>query len=278
MSTSNFVRQPENVTCQPGPFWVPCLCALLFVVCGERTVWAFASGLGDDCTINAETRENPSPAFAIPEQEVIATIGATYDDPTEHEECMIAKRTFKWRIVEVLVRSYSSSDFVPSTYRPELDHPSTSDPNATITGKFPQPGKWRVRLELTANWQGTAGCGSCGCGPDELEVWFNVVGVKMQSLTYNSDQGVLKDKNDDYEAGGTTYGPPEWRRFPDGTVRSYPISHTKNSQVAVTLAVEFECEQIPGMSVIGIRSGPDYDMRFESDWRTVYGSFPSEAF
>ena len=202
MSTSNFVRQPENVTCQPGPFWVPCLCALLFVVCGERTVWAFASGLGDDCTINAETRENPSPAFAIPEQEVIATIGATYDDPTEHEECMIAKRTFKWRIVEVLVRSYSSSDFVPSTYRPELDHPSTSDPNATITGKFPQPGKWRVRLELTANWQGTAGCGSCGCGPDELEVWFNVVGVKMQSLTYNSDQGVLKDKNDDYEAGG----------------------------------------------------------------------------
>jgi len=62
-------------------------------------------------------------------------------------------------------------------------------------------------------------------------------------LTFTSDHGVLKDKNDGPEDGGAVYSQPEW-----SVNHSYPITHTFNQKVSLSMNVKVEPASLPSAS------------------------------
>jgi hypothetical protein len=63
-------------------------------------------------------------------------------------------------------------------------------------------------------------------------------GVALRSLRFGSDHGVMKDNQKDWTDAGTIYPEPEWTVSPEGKEKSAPISHRKDSNIAVELGMD----------------------------------------
>jgi len=73
-------------------------------------------------------------------------------------------------------------------------------------------------------------------GPCDDTVKLTVIDFKLKALSFSSDHGLMLDNNTDFEPTGTAFAEPEW--LPGSTPpRNYPISHTKATNVQVSLLV-----------------------------------------
>ena len=61
---------------------------------------------------------------------------------------------------------------------------------------------------------------------------MTVVELELESVTINSDHGLLRDNNLNYEPIGTLFGEPEWRFV--APLRDYPVSHTMDLPVTLS--------------------------------------------
>lgn len=63
-------------------------------------------------------------------------------------------------------------------------------------------------------------------------------GVALRSLRFTSDHGIMKDNREDWTASGKPFPEPEWTISPEGKEKSAPISHRKDSNVAVEIGMD----------------------------------------
>lgn len=69
-------------------------------------------------------------------------------------------------------------------------------------------------------------------------------GTILNSITFTSDHGVMKDQTENWSNSGALYGQPEWS-VANGKVQSQPVSQTKNTNVAIDVGLNILPESAP---------------------------------
>jgi hypothetical protein len=79
-------------------------------------------------------------------------------------------------------------------------------------------------------------CGDGGVGDaSHCPPCSPIASIKIVSLKFLSDHGLLKDYNTDWNDGGSPFPKPEWT-----TANQYPVSHTMDKPVEVEVEIEID--------------------------------------
>lgn len=112
---------------------------------------------------------------------------------------------------------------------------ASSSQGESVSHKYTSAGKYSVKLKVS--------CSNCTTALAEKTLDVYVVKLELESFTFNSDHGLLLDNNSDWSASGSPYGEAEWTPS-----HSFPITHTKNEKIDVTLALKVLPDTLPSTS------------------------------
>ncbi len=134
----------------------------------------------------------------------------------------------------------------------------------------------RYTLDLTVKETDTGA--KADTDPDIIVV---IPKVEIQSLTFSSDHGLLRDNNADWTDAGSVYSEPEWT----SAGANNPISQTKNTKLAVTVSLKVEPTGVPyvlvgdgGENYVHFTSGADTsDANFRNVSITADANLPDQV-
>lgn len=172
----------------PCGFGVFAIALMVAAMLGHSPPSLAIDGILTDCRVRGVIAGGPSPNPALIGEEIVTQLSAEYDQPKAATECIITGPTWSWTIKKAERKAQNASNWTAHIYRPTLQHPNPNSPDATLRAIFPQPGSWRVTLDVTASWSST-NCLGCSPAPSATVV----VEATVSACTFT---GVLTPEDD----------------------------------------------------------------------------------